>query len=101
MLLIEEQARTKWCPHARAMTWEAFRDAEKPATANRGPGAQEQCLCIASKCTAWRWLWLDPNGPNVRLPEDCAAATTGEVHMRVTNEDYEPVGFCGLAGRPL
>ncbi|MDR3439848.1 hypothetical protein [Telmatospirillum sp.] len=99
MLMTEEEARKKWCPHVRfAATADESNAANRWNDANGNPPS---CRCLASECMSWRWLWLDPNGPNVRLPEDCAAATTGEVHKRITNETYEPAGFCGLAGRPL
>lgn len=57
MLLTEEQARTKWCPHARqvAMT---HTETGMSSTANRDGAAHygvQNCNCIASDCMAWRW----------------------------------------------
>lgn len=62
MLMTEEQARTKWCPHARVMT--LVRSGDESGTYgphNRVADAVEsrfQCgepaTCIASGCMAWR-----------------------------------------------
>ncbi len=40
MILTEEEARTKWCPHDKTERYNNF------AAHNR---------CIASDCMAWRW----------------------------------------------
>ena len=58
----EAQAREKWCPHARGIGWEIFRDGEKPATMNRmiDGGAHAGCLCIGSACMSWRFVDAEP-----------------------------------------
>ena len=58
MLLTEEQARNKWCPHAR-MTDD---HSEASGGNNRwlGVKGQENCNCIASDCMAWRWADAEP-----------------------------------------
>lgn len=76
--MTEREAKTKWCPHARAgQRWMATSmDVEdlNAIAVNRGNGVEEHCLCIASACMAWR---LEPHANN-----------------------EAPRGYCGLAGRP-
>lgn len=83
MILTEEEAKTKWCPEARASN-----NGEQPIAINRvNRGPDVDCLCIASACMAWRWQSaLTVNNPN-RTP---GAGQT------VTRER----GYCGKAGRP-
>lgn len=50
MMLTEDQARTKWCPHVRELMDDA-------ASANRdykGGLGNIAARCIASECMAWR-----------------------------------------------
>lgn len=57
-LFSENEARTRWCPLARASN-----DGEPPVSINRIPGSRgdRDCHCLASGCMAWRWA--DPPGP--------------------------------------
>ena len=82
MLLTEEEARTKWCPHVRAMheiqsiwylRWFRF-------AINRGRNGNPAINsdCIASQCSQWRWSKVNMNEP--------------KKHQK---------GFCGLAGVPI
>lgn len=49
MLLTEDQARTKWCPHAlQSDTSAGYNRTTKGAVLGT-------CLCVASECMAWRW----------------------------------------------
>jgi hypothetical protein len=72
--MTEDEAKTKWCPHARVL------DGSPPGGAgvNR-KGPEAGVYCIASGCMAWRWSYS---------PE------TAE------GNDVEPEGYCGLAGKP-
>jgi hypothetical protein len=66
--MTEDEARTKWCPQARA--WEAG------AAVNRSPTTQRvepETRCIASDCMMWRW-------------------------GRHTTGDDAGDGYCGVAG---
>lgn len=76
MLLTEEQARTKWCPHARVVE---VGDDELHGPFNRYHLDADATFsgiakCIASECMAWRWLNRHEQG-----------AQDG--------------GFCGIAGK--
>ena len=85
--MTEDDARTKWCPHVRCANEEGGTDnrfnKHKYIEPNNGKGGEffdtgelnEQCLCIASECMAWRWV------------------------DRMCPENKEQ-GYCGLAGKP-
>lgn len=85
MLLTEEQARTKWCPHSRQIGVTS-RDNGTCATVNReGPehyGA-DNCLCIASGCMAWQFGTWTVGG-----------------RIEVAKEDGHALGYCGAFGKP-
>ena len=56
----ESEAKTKWCPFARAATQpdpDIFPDA-RAVTINRNDVGQDdlRCRCLGSSCMAWRWL---------------------------------------------
>lgn len=88
MILTEPAAAELWCPLLPRYL--------KPG----GMDVANDCRCIASRCTAWRWAqkpnpdWVIPSG----------------VQMSSSQRDtrYDPPlfiedktrGYCGLAGRP-
>lgn len=86
----EEEAKTKWCPFARALT-SALRPPPEGmrgevflglATINRASNELvPECKCIASACMAWQQTdnktWPSAPGEPEREPE--------------------PAGYCGLA----
>lgn len=82
--MIEEEAKTKWCPAARVgVRWmdsqaETLSDLTAIAV-NRGANATERASCIGSACMAWRWSYP---------PEEAAGNRNG------------PQGYCGMAGKP-
>lgn len=85
MLNTEEEAKLKWCPHARVLGQLTTLEGENIETGpqNRGSIMGDKlpvCLCIATDCMAWRWSLSRPR------PD----ASLGSV----------PEGFCGLADRP-
>jgi hypothetical protein len=89
MMLSEEEAKTKWCPHVRLL--EPY--AEKTSM-NRGNEDEPIGCCLASECMAWRWgpcFWIDPgetSEPKTRYSTD-----------HKPGMELEPAkGFCGLAG---
>jgi len=61
-MLTEEEAKTKWCPMARVVTYDALAsefDAGTPVgmcAANRSIGKiSADAKCIGSACMAWQW----------------------------------------------
>lgn len=92
MLLTEEQAREKWCPHVREAE---YQDAGNSiATFNRGPSEQpvrSWNTCLASDCAMWRFA----------RKEIYSASTDGTyAPIRTESDEFETVGYCGLAGKP-
>ncbi len=73
MLLIEEQARGKWCSEARVVKTNG---AAELVSGNRDSNDQPMGFCIASDCMMWRWDVSD------------------------AQLDGKAKGHCGLAGNP-
>jgi len=76
MLLSEDEAKTKWCPHMK-----------HPKT-----DLNPMPYCIGSACMAWRWARLI----NVYTP--CDPETHNGANFTVSEELG---GDCGRAGVPL
>lgn len=68
--MLEEEAKTKWCPFVRA---QQFQGDQNPPT-NRTTWSNN---CIGNQCMAWRWV---------------------EVNLSVERSTHH--GYCGLAGAP-
>ncbi len=82
MMLTEEEARTKWCPHGRGVDNDF---AAGIVVTNLG------CLCLGSDCMQWRWL-----GRRITFYDgDNGSGTT-----QTPENDIGKRGYCGLAGRP-
>ncbi len=74
MILIEQEARQKWCPFA--MTAGSYGDELAGigiTTFNRSASGRtdRNCMCLGSDCMAWRW-----------------------------HDERNETGFCGIARRP-
>ena len=84
--MIEDEAKTKWCPFGRV-------GSAYGSTLNRSPfgTAASDSLCIGSACMAWRW------GPDV---DGIPAYRNTPIKDSPGHSIYEPLGFCGLAGKP-
>lgn len=95
--MTEEEAKTKWCPHAIASH-------TNPRQHN---GEVWLHNCIGSACMAWRsldvydnrerHLWSRSKGERV------TAAIGDDAEWRLANPNEPPPaprGFCGLAGKP-
>lgn len=86
-MLTEEEARTKWCPHARQDdNVGIFRNALHD---------DNGFACIASECMAWRW----------RVEVEYPTAyhnlySVGGGVMEKPKRTQLKTGYCGLAGRP-
>lgn len=66
------EAKTKWCPFARASDGQ-----ESPSAINRTrAGSDPDCLCVGSECMAWR-----------------------VAQFRNGAERGDGSGYCGLAGK--
>lgn len=111
MLLTEEQARTKWCPHSRynsngelaSNRWKQSAPEDQPHALNPVP-----CRCIASECMAWRMHTL-PHEFSMDYANAKWLVDGDENYEFVTNDGREgglvkvrqiaANGFCGLAGK--
>ncbi len=124
MLLREDEARQRWCPHARIPLYAAKpAEVESPASANRPmPGTDAHVLesidratrCISSGCMAWRWepMRRVAVAKGSLTDEDrralAEAGPSGTYIEVVPMQDGpgplpEPMpryGYCGLAGKP-
>lgn len=82
MLLTEDEAKTKWCPHAVASHTDPRRGF------HAGETRDEYCFtCIASECMAWRWAgWR--------------TKSLGFIAERPADDDKDGgrLGYCSLAG---
>lgn len=97
MLLTEDRARGKWCPHSRQVAVVCNDAPVVAVTANRDAGNHygvENCRCIASECMAWRWEPADAFEARQDAYHD--AANIGGLNVI---EEPHPRGFCGLAGK--
>jgi hypothetical protein len=118
MLLTVEEAKTKWCRHARALfqvdrkragvgvvgtaltAVNRWKDNDVPPEDRDEAGSP----CIATECPAWRWA----RPTNVRElvdPVETRCIDTGSRVVDVEHntqslatEDGEPLGYCGDAG---
>lgn len=89
MLVTEEEAKGKWCPHSRTVKYDVGtmfssspRNRVVESEANEVLAEISYnlagCQCIASQCMAWRW---------------------SEQLMRTDGPVLPRTGYCGLAGR--
>lgn len=70
-MFTETEAKTKWCPLARAGD---TRDEGRISINRSGNAADMDCLCLASACMAWQWsnrkAGHDPEFDGVKAAED-------------------------------
>ena len=79
-VMTEEEAKTKWCPHVRAMA--TFGD-QFAGTYNRSIHDDlPNPACIASDCMMWRWIMSPRDAAEINSRGDAGAV---------------PSGHCGLA----
>lgn len=94
--MTEDEAKTKWCPFARAPLGV---DGQVPVGASvvgrRTTGEPDAaCLCIGSACMAWRWT-AKPRTGRYHEVEDF---TVSSGRRREALPDEVGDGYCGLAG---
>lgn len=117
--MTEDEARTKWCPFARAAEPQRFGDngpMAPVAAVNRGsdalrdPSWSPNVLCIASACMAWRFnpaeieqRWVREGVDPDPSREDGWQISTATKGPGFTTRLWwrpvkSPAGYCGLAG---
>ena len=81
MIVTEQEARTKWCPHARLGNNPGCNRAADVT----GPWRDRvpKALCIASECMAWKWK-------QNHSPEEREQRKVHHLAAEV------PLGYCGL-----
>ena len=116
MMHTEEQAREKWCPHART-TYVGDSGAEQFPSNRYGTSDgtnfnPKDCRCIASDCMAWRWVPLKVTPEYLdavrALAEETAEKAPFAKAARAIADKPEAHGLpsepfcggCGLAGKP-
>lgn len=87
MIVTEEEARTKWCPHARVQVHQSAVNREMDYRDDLQPRCRvvpaRGCLCVASNCMAWKWM-------RYHSPEELEARKAHGLAVEV------PKGYCGL-----
>jgi hypothetical protein len=103
MILTEEQAKTKWCPHVRQAVEheEGLRVADRELTMTNVDHTPNTITanCIGSACMQWRWA--QKRNPDF-VPKNYMVATLPTHpadHVSPFIEDTSR-GYCGLAGKP-
>jgi len=124
VLLTQDEAKTKWCPHALSSDGGSIPIAINRSCKDGGP--DHDCRCIASECMAWCWsdyapepqkLWTSAEteeeaiatkaanvGPTWELRQDSVFGgfywQQPEAEVRAEVERLNRTtrrGFCGLA----
>lgn len=103
MLVTEKEAAELWCPLARApggmFAHEGGQDKRIGVTQNRGyqmGGPLSNCMCIGSRCMAWRWGEPPRSGTEFRrVYVDYEATATTQERAFTT----EGKGYCGAFGK--
>jgi hypothetical protein len=93
----EEEAKTKWCPMARAVM---------PTTGGAASSYGVAAKCIGSACMAWRTRWErletaaenPPSEGTGWVKDGLSYGAGGAVTHRQRWKRAD--GFCGLAGAP-
>lgn len=93
MILTEEEAKTKWCPEARANAGRTAIGTTLNRDDNGAPFVG--CYCIGSACMAWRWR--DP-APEIEI--FVAGEGNADFVRRRDRILAGRVGYCGKAGAP-
>lgn len=121
MLMTEEEARKKWCPHARIVDGYS----EGAGGCNRWVNKSDEILCIASRCMAWRsagkpretvrnyhdaptFKRIDGSVVFHTYPEGWQYSHSDVDHNgrkfdvlhRIASDDAPELGYCGAFGKP-
>jgi hypothetical protein len=76
--MTEEEAKTKWCPHARCTNSTYTESANREPTSYPTESLNGACNCIASDCM----MWCETEPKKYGVPRD--------------GKTSEPTGYCGL-----
>jgi hypothetical protein len=102
--MTEDEAKTKWCPHAVASHTNPRGLTNWDADGNEIPAPRFQHNCIASACMAWRWgdnkYEAFFRSKSTRAERPCNPGDTFNPNVEEVVERYTAEGFCGLARRP-
>ncbi len=106
----EEEAKKLWCPHARHVidTSDPVAGAQNGyPTSNRFGGTHydDECRCIASRCSQWRWLQSQNRELQAldKKPEFEGMYGPWKKNLFAfgwVSEEDPTHGYCGLAGCP-
>ena len=96
--MIEEEAKTKWCPFAHTRGFASDAAINRPFPGEEDDVVREDCRCIASACMAWRWNKI-PNpewkGQHVMV----SSVRQNPYSETPAGIDSTTDGRCGLAGQ--
>lgn len=102
-MMTEDEAKTKWCPHAVPAHW-SFNEANIVRDASQ---TSSECLCLASRCMSWRWVHTLRNGmgkdETEKLVADDWKVTSWQVGVHGATFSLSKRtdhGYCGLSGKP-
>lgn len=102
--MTEDEAKTKWCVHARAGLRRTTLDQSgfvTPNVWNDGDG-EKRTHCIASACMAWRHSG-EGGGSRETYRDADGKPCDRTFAYEIINEWVPPSalhGYCGLAGKP-
>jgi hypothetical protein len=101
--MTEEEAKMKWCPHARVATYATDGDDGMTAANKTSGGAiRDGARCIGSECMSWR-VWdlyrarVQGTSGQDFISNDARSYEYKDSPWVVTYLPYEG-GYCGLAG---
>ncbi len=95
--MTEDEAKTKWCPHAVAIFERVkieYGVTYREFSARTDRQVPENGRCIGSACMAWRWNF----SPKSQEIVDAIDASFG--HPIGSTKRLAESGYCGLAGKP-
>ena len=93
----EDEAKTKWCPHARVATYAMGGDGGMAATNKVSNGKiRDGARCIGSECMAWRWQVTRPEIGQTSVQDTLGSAHYTPLFGRPQTSTTD--GYCGLAG---
>jgi hypothetical protein len=88
VILTEEEAKTKTCPHVR------YCENPHHVMQDHGPAIYSQSVCIGSHCMAWRWH----RRGEVQTPFGIVPVINAP--LNVETSPVPDLGFCGIGIAP-